>query len=138
MAVALMAIGGVAIAIVVITRLVISDRAVAILSGNSFISLSGHILSTIGGDAASEMTDQALLDPFHIIRSCVGAAAETRVDAVDDIALSNLVRNDLAASFDSINAARSELHLRQVSRHGYHIGNCQVHPTHGHRPIGRG
>lgn len=57
-------------------------------------------MSAIGDDPACQMADESLLNLFNVSRSCVGTAAKSCVDAVNDFLVDNLVGNDLATGFD--------------------------------------
>ena len=76
------------------------------------IAVQNGLLLAVRDDSACQVTDQVLLDPLNVVGSCVGAAPESRIDAVDDVAFGDLLWNDFAAHFDGIDGLGRELHVR--------------------------
>ncbi|PNH60426.1 hypothetical protein VD0002_g7196 [Verticillium dahliae] len=98
----------------------------------------GHLLPfAVCNDAARQVADQALLDPLDVVGPYIGSAAEPRVDAVDDLALGELLRYDFAARFDGGDGRRDELHACQVPRYFHDVGDGQVPSADFQRSLGR-
>lgn len=75
------------------------------------VGVWSELLLAVRDDSARQVTNQALLDPLNVVGPRVGAAAEPCVDAVDDVALGDLLRNDLTTRFNSVDRPGRELHM---------------------------
>lgn len=80
------------------------------VAGKPMAARDGRLLA-VGDNPARQVADQALLDSLYVVGSCVGAAPEASVDAVDDVAASDLRRNNLAARFDGVDGLGRERHV---------------------------
>ena len=78
------------------------------------IALQEGLLLAVRNDPARQMIDQALLEPLNVVGSRIGAAPESRADAVDDMAFGDLLRDDLVAHFDGVDGLGCELHMFEI------------------------
>lgn len=114
-AIALVAVGLAAVGLLVSSSFAISLLAVALVVAVALSAMliagQRRLLLSVRHNSTRQMTDQALLHSLHVVTSGVGAAPEFRVDSVDNLALGHLLRDHLAAKFDSLDQLACKLHL---------------------------
>jgi hypothetical protein len=87
------------------------------------IAMESLLLLAERNNSTRQVADQTLLDRLDIVRPCISAAAKSRVYAVDDFALGDLLRDDLAAYFDGFDGRGRELDRCQVPRNCHYVGD---------------
>ena len=75
------------------------------------VALQDGLLLAVRHDSAHQIIDQALMDLLNVVTSRISAAPKSRADTVYDIAIGDILWDDLAAHLDGVDELGCELHM---------------------------